>query len=375
MFKARTKAERPEGEKASDKATAASDKATAASDKATAATEKATEATEKATEANDKNLLWTALVVAILASVSAKLFPRTSTLVATSLRRFAATNASAAPTTTTTAALAAASTTMTAPNPNIQIRLRPSKSRGHADHGWLKTFHTFSFASYYNAAFDAFGSLRVINEDRVAASSGFPTHPHARFEIWSYIVSGSLGHKDSMGNVESLRAGDVQLTYAGSGIRHSEYNDQPAAGDATHFLQIWAVPPPGEQSGTPRYYTRRFGREEKMNKLCRVMEYGGKEEGREETAKSAPLKSTVDMYATILETGRKVEHRFRMGKGYVHLIMKSGYETPKTGAARISVGGVELREGDGAFLEGTKGESIEVETLEGEAEFVLFDLE
>jgi hypothetical protein len=107
---------------------------------------------------------------------------------------------------------------------SIKVTKRPWSARGHADHGWLYSFHTFSFASYYNPKFENFGPLRVINEDRVEKGTGFGTHSHAEFLIWSYIVGGELEHKDSMGNLEKLRRGEVQFTSAGTGIRHSEYN-------------------------------------------------------------------------------------------------------------------------------------------------------
>lgn len=107
--------------------------------------------------------------------------------------------------------------------------------RGNANHGWLRTSHTFSFASYYDPSYMSFGPLRVINEDRVAPKTGFPTHPHANAEIFSYILSGELTHKDSLGNIETLRRGEVQFTSAGKGVRHSEYNDH--AKEEVHFLQ------------------------------------------------------------------------------------------------------------------------------------------
>jgi redox-sensitive bicupin YhaK (pirin superfamily) len=106
----------------------------------------------------------------------------------------------------------------------LKVTPRRWSARGHADHGWLYTFQTFSFASYYNPRFESFGPLRVINEDRVEKGTGFGTHSHAEFLIWSYIVDGELEHKDSMGNLEKLRRGEVQFTSAGTGIRHSEYN-------------------------------------------------------------------------------------------------------------------------------------------------------
>ncbi|KAL8278156.1 hypothetical protein RQP46_009480 [Phenoliferia psychrophenolica] len=135
--------------------------------------------------------------------------------------------------------------------------LRPSETRGHAEHGgWLRSYHTFAFASYFTAEprEQGWGSLRVINEDRVAPGKGFPTHSHQEFEIFSYIVDGKIKHSDSMGNIEVLKRGDVQMTSAGTGIRHSEYNG--GQGDeGLHFLQCWAKP--DVRGLKPQYFTRR----------------------------------------------------------------------------------------------------------------------
>ncbi len=144
-------------------------------------------------------------------------------------------SSSSAALTTRAMATTAASNGHTNGTSNLKITKRPWDARGHADHGWLYTYHTFAFASYYDPNNAEFGPLRVINEDRVEKGTGFGTHSHAEFLIWSYIVNGELEHKDSMGNLEKLRRGEVQFTSAGTGIRHSEYNRNTK--EDVHFLQ------------------------------------------------------------------------------------------------------------------------------------------
>src|SRR5215831_20799928 len=175
--------------------------------------------------------------------------------------------------------------------------IRRSAERGLAEHGWLKSFHTFSFADYYDPKHMGFGPLRVINEDRVRPGAGFDTHGHRDMEIISYVLEGALAHKDSIGTGSVIRPGDVQRMSAGSGIRHSEYN--PSTDDPVHFLQIWLLP--DEEGLTPSYEQKTFTDSEKRNRLRLVASRDGR-------AGSVRIHQDADLYASLLDKDAAVTH-------------------------------------------------------------------
>ncbi|KAF2402098.1 RmlC-like cupin [Trichodelitschia bisporula] len=245
------------------------------------------------------------------------------------------------------------------------ITKRPWDARGHADHGWLHTFHSFSFANYYEPKFESFGPLRVINEDRVERGTGFGKHPHAEFLIWTYMVSGELEHRDSMGNVETVHRGEVQFTSAGTGIRHSEYNRN---NEDAHLLQIWAKP--NVRGLKPSYATRKFDDASKENKLVRIVDSVDRATGN-----AIPAHADVTMLASILSPGKSVTHELVVPgprKVYVQVVMSD--RTQPADGAQLRIGGTVLGEGDGAFIE--TSESVAIESVGGRAaEFILFDME
>ena len=230
------------------------------------------------------------------------------------------------------------------------IAIRNSNQRGHANHGWLDTSHTFSFASYYDPKHMGFGPLRVINEDRVSPGRGFGSHGHQDMEILTYVLSGALAHKDSMGNVETLRANDLQRISAGTGIVHSEFNGSNA--EPVHFLQIWLEPAtPGLQ---PTYQQLSLTEEQKLGKLVLVASPEG----------GGPLKIHQDANVLIgqVEAGRKLDHPLATGrKAWVHVIR---------GAANVN--GRPLATGDAAAL--TNEPSVAIAGVDPNTEVLVFDL-
>ena len=230
------------------------------------------------------------------------------------------------------------------------LTIRRANDRGHADHGWLRSHHTFSFAGYYDPRFMGFGALRVINDDTVAPGGGFPTHGHRNMEIISYVLQGALEHKDSMGTGSVIRPGDVQRMSAGTGVTHSEYNASKK--ESVHFLQIWIEP--RAASLPPSYEQKYFGAEHKRGRLRLVASPDGAEG-------SLRISQDARMFAGILSPGPAVQHRFAKGrKGWLQVARGS-----------VAVDGKQLEEGDGLAIEGE--EQISISTAE-EGEVLLFDL-
>lgn len=230
------------------------------------------------------------------------------------------------------------------------IRVRRSEERGAANHGWLRSMHTFSFAGYWDPRNMGFRSLRVINEDRVAPGAGFPRHPHRDMEILSYVIEGALEHADTLGTGSVIRPGDVQRMSAGRGIAHSEYNasrDEPV-----HFLQIWIEP--GELGIAPGYEQKRFEDHDKRDQLRLVASPDGREG-------SITIHQDADLYASLLSPDVKVEHSLAPNRGAWVQVVRGA----------VKVDGELLRAGDAAAVE-----AIERFTLEGveNAELLVFDL-
>jgi redox-sensitive bicupin YhaK (pirin superfamily) len=229
--------------------------------------------------------------------------------------------------------------------------LRRSHERGYADHGWLKSFHSFSFAGYYDPAHMGWGNLRVINEDRIAPGTGFGTHGHRDMEIISYVISGNLAHKDSMGNVKGIPPGDVQRMSAGSGVQHSEFNHAP--NDTTHFFQIWIEP--NVTGIAPSYEQKTFTAPEKQGSL-RLVASSDAAQG------SVKIHADARMYSGLLDGAEQATLDMDPArKAYVHLVRGS-----------LAVNGTALSAGDAALLQ---GESQIALTQATDAEVLVFDLQ
>lgn len=230
------------------------------------------------------------------------------------------------------------------------IRVRKAQDRGHADHGWLNTYHTFSFSSYRDPNHVHFRALRVMNEDFVAPGQGFGTHPHNDMEIVTYVLEGALEHKDSMGNGEVLRPGEFQRMSAGTGITHSEFN--PSATEPVHLYQIWLFP---DRKGIePSYEQKRFPEDERRNRLQLVA-------SRDADAGSLLIHQDARIYLSLLNAGSKVRHELAAGRHAWLQVLRGS----------VTVNGIDLKTSDGAAIS-EEGE-LAFQACE-DAEIMLFDL-
>ncbi len=229
------------------------------------------------------------------------------------------------------------------------ITLRPSSDRGHANHGWLDSYHTFSFANYYDPNHMGFRALRVINEDQVQPGRGFGTHSHRDMEIITYVLEGAVEHKDSLGNGAVITPGEVQRMSAGTGIMHSEFN--PSQTQPVHFLQIWIVP--DRQGLQPSYEQRAFG-EERQGKLRLIAAKDGRDG-------AVTIHQDADLYSAVLQPGEQVSHQLQPNR--------YGWLQVARGAA--SLNGYDLKAGDGVAVSDAELLTISTDT---EAEILLFDL-
>jgi redox-sensitive bicupin YhaK (pirin superfamily) len=230
------------------------------------------------------------------------------------------------------------------------IAVRRSEDRGHAQHGWLDSRFTFSFADYYDPKHMGFGALRVINDDHIAAGQGFPTHPHQDMEIITYVLEGAVAHKDSTGTSAVVRPGEVQRMTAGTGVRHSEFN--PSKSDDLHLLQIWILP---ERRGLPPSYEQKaFPEEELKGKLRLVADHDGRDG-------AVTINQDVALYATKLDKGQSVSHALKTGRhAWVHVAR-----------GNVQLNGQGLKEGDGAAV---SEEAVLTLDTKDRAEVLLFDL-
>jgi redox-sensitive bicupin YhaK (pirin superfamily) len=232
------------------------------------------------------------------------------------------------------------------------ITIRPSAERGHANHGWLDTNFSFSFAEYYDPRHMGFRDLRVINEDVVSAGRGFGMHPHRDMEILTYVIDGELSHRDSMGRGATLQRNDVQRMSAGTGIMHSEVNQSQKP---VHLLQIWLLP---EAEGLkPSYEDRTFPAEEKQNQLRLIASHDGREG-------STTIHQDASVYASLLDRGKAVSLELKPKRhAWVQLI-----------SGQLEVNGTKLDKGDGAAISDESALRIASTSGNGPAEFLLFDL-
>jgi redox-sensitive bicupin YhaK (pirin superfamily) len=233
----------------------------------------------------------------------------------------------------------------------MTMQVRQAQARGHANHGWLDSWHSFSFADYYDPAHMGFSALRVINEDRVSAGQGFGTHGPRDMEIISYVVEGALEHKDSIGTGSVINAGDVQVMSAGTGIRHSEFN--PSRDKGVHFLQIWILPDSANHQ--PRYDQKTFAPADKRGRLRLVVSGDGCDG-------SLMIHQDADLYAGLLDKHGTLSHSLRAGRrGWVQMVRGA-----------LHVNGTALQAGDGLALEHET--TLQLVAQSDNTEFLIFDL-
>ncbi|MGZ3771016.1 MAG: pirin family protein [Bdellovibrio sp.] len=231
------------------------------------------------------------------------------------------------------------------------MQIRKSAERGYAEFGgWLKSFHTFSFSEYYDPNFMGYRDLRVINQDWIAKSSGFPLHPHRDMEIITYVLSGTVEHRDSLGNVGQIKAGEIQTMHAGTGIRHSEYNPSPS--EDLRLFQIWIMP---DKTGVAPGYTQQiFTKEQKLNQLKLIVSKDGREG-------SQKINQDADIYASVFSSGFQKEFKLRNGRG-AWIQLADG---------ELEVNGQKLSSGDGVAIQDQEVLNLKANQ---ETEFLLFDL-
>jgi redox-sensitive bicupin YhaK (pirin superfamily) len=230
------------------------------------------------------------------------------------------------------------------------LTIRRAGERGYADHGWLRSYHSFSFADYYDPRHMGFRNLRVINEDRVQPGQGFGTHPHRDMEIISYVLEGALQHRDSMRNGSVIRPGDVQRMSAGTGVTHSELNASPS--ELVHFLQIWLIP--SERGIQPSYEQKAFSRDDKAGRLRLVASPDGREG-------SVTIHTDAHLFAGVLSDGQRAEHALAPGR----------HAWVQVARGRGRVNGQEVSAGDGVAI--SDEELVQVEGTGG-GEVLVFDL-
>lgn len=231
------------------------------------------------------------------------------------------------------------------------ITIRKSDQRGHHDHGWLDTRHTFSFGRYQDPEHMGYRVLRVINEDRVQPGKGFGAHPHADMEIITFVLAGELAHQDSTGSGEVLRPGDVQVMSAGTGITHSEFNASKR--DIVHFIQIWILP--SRDGVAPRYEQRHFDEASKRNRLCLIVSGDGRDD-------SLAIHQDADVHTATLDEGTEVEFDLRPGR----------YAWVQALRGRLELNATQLDIGDGAAIKGE--ERLALRSAAPDSGFLLFDL-